>query len=171
MTASQDVQGILQSLSVTSSPLRPHHYLAVCTNTSGMPPLHTSPSHVITHALESHSCFVCCLSSSSPIQSTWLTQAPGLTCPAAAKAEERHGVVEEQQKLCLVSHMTPPHTPGAEGGRGVWTDATHAGAETTYTLRHFEGNKVDTAVRNTFLSTGLNLTCVHAHPYCPHECP
>lgn len=78
---------------------------------------------------------------------------------------------EQQQELCLVSHMTPPRTPGAEGGRGVWTDATHAIAETTYTLRHFEGNKVDTAVRNTFLSTGLKLTCVHAHPYCPHECP
>lgn len=56
-------------------------------------------------------------------------------------------------------------------GRGVWTDATHAGAETTYTLRHFEGNKADTAVRNIFSSAGLKLTCVHAHPCSTHTVP
>lgn len=170
MTASQDVWGILQSLSVTSSPLRLHHYPGVCTNTSGMPTLHTRP-FPSTNTRPGKPLLFCArrLSSPSPIQSTWLTQGPGLTCPAAAKAEERHGVVEEQREPCLVSHDTSTHSRSR--GRGVWTDATHAGAETTYTLRHFEGNKADTAVRNTFLSAGLKLTCVHAHPCCTHTVP
>lgn len=113
---------------------------------------------------------MCRLSSPSPIQSTWLTQGPGLTWPAEAKAEERHGAVEEQRESCVVSHMTPPYTPGAEGG-GVWTDATHARAETTYTLRHFEGNKTDTAVRNTFSRTDLKLTCVLQGCACTNTVP
>lgn len=81
-------------------------------------------------------------------------------------------MVEEQQEPCLISYDTSTHTHTLQeqgGGRG--TDATHAGAETTYTLRHFEWNKADAAVRNTFLSTGLKLTCVHAHPCSTHTVP